>query len=146
VFLKNSRVPVILYNYRIIFLLKKAWNMSTVQWTESMAPVHGVHGISLNEDRPSGNLWLGLNEPKGYPAPLILAVGFDLDGVGVSSPSVRIGQDRAPGGVVAASLRELKLALWDTILRSDSSNAIYAMRGTCFADLPRWKWTTGSWQ
>jgi hypothetical protein len=107
---------MILYNYRIIFLLKKVWNMSTMWWTESMVPVHGVYGISLNEDHPSGNLWSGLNEPKGYPASLILVIGFDLDGVGASSPSVQIGQDRAPGGVVAASLMELKLALWDTKL------------------------------
>jgi hypothetical protein len=98
--------------------------MSTVQWTESMAPVHGVYGISLNEDRPSGDLRLGLNELKGYPPLLILAIGFDLDDGGASSPSVWLGQDRAPGSAMAAGLRELKLALWDTILQSDSSYAI----------------------
>jgi hypothetical protein len=65
--------------------------MSMVWCTDSMAPVHGIYGISLNEDRPSGNLRPGLNEPKGYPALLILAVGFDLDGAGASSPSVRLG-------------------------------------------------------
>jgi hypothetical protein len=91
VFLQNSSSPAIFYNYQIIFLLKRVCNMSMVRWTESMAPVHGVYGISLNEDRPSGDLWPGLNESKGYPALLILAVGFDLDAAGASSPSIRLG-------------------------------------------------------
>jgi hypothetical protein len=81
-----------------------------------MAPVHVVYGISLNEDRPSGDLQPGLNESKGYLALLTLAIHFDLDGAGVSSPSVRLGRDRALGGAIAASLRELKVALWDTKL------------------------------
>jgi hypothetical protein len=82
---------MIFYDYQIIFLLKKVWNKSTVRWTESMALVHGVYGISLNKVRPSGDLRPGLNGSKGYPALLILVIGFDLDGTGASSPSVRLG-------------------------------------------------------
>jgi hypothetical protein len=40
------------------------------------------------------------------------------------SPSVRLGRDRAPGGGMATGFRELKPALWDTKLRSDSSYVI----------------------
>jgi hypothetical protein len=115
--LQNSRAPKIFYNYLIILLLKKAWNVS-------MAPVHGVYGISLNEGRPSSDQRPGLNEPKGYPTLLILAVGFDLDRASASSPSVQLRRDRAPGGAMAASLRELNLQLCDTKLLSDSSYAI----------------------
>jgi hypothetical protein len=38
-------------------------------------------------------------------------------------------------GAMVAGLRELKLTLWVTKLRSDSSYAIYATRETCFAHL-----------
>jgi hypothetical protein len=38
-----------------------------------------VHGISLNVSRSSSDLWLGLNEPKGYSALLILAVDVGMD-------------------------------------------------------------------
>jgi hypothetical protein len=39
-----------------------------------------------------------------------------MDGAGALSPSVQLGRDSAPGGAMAAGLRELKLALWDTKL------------------------------
>jgi hypothetical protein len=38
-----------------------------------------VHGTSLNVSHSSGDLWPGLNEPKGYPALLILAVDVGMD-------------------------------------------------------------------
>jgi hypothetical protein len=45
--------------------------------------VHGagarVHETSLNDDRSSGDLRVGLNEPKGYPTLLILAVDAGTD-------------------------------------------------------------------
>jgi hypothetical protein len=46
--------------------------------------VHGAsaraHRTSVNVSHSSGNLCLGLNEPKGYPALLILAVDAGMDG------------------------------------------------------------------
>jgi hypothetical protein len=38
-----------------------------------------VHGTSLNVSRSSGDLQPGLNEPKGYPALLILATDTEMD-------------------------------------------------------------------
>jgi hypothetical protein len=38
-----------------------------------------VHGTSLNVSRSSSDLWLGLNEPKGYSALLILVVDAGMD-------------------------------------------------------------------
>jgi hypothetical protein len=65
VFLQNSRAPAIFNNYQIIFLLKNWWNRSMMRWTESMTPVHGVYGISLNEGHPSGDLRLVLKQRRG---------------------------------------------------------------------------------
>jgi hypothetical protein len=39
-----------------------------------------VNETSLNVSRSSGDLRPGLNEPKGYPALLILAVDTGMDG------------------------------------------------------------------
>jgi hypothetical protein len=51
-------------------------------------PMHGSMETSLNQNRPSGDLQLGLNEPKGVSGLLIWAVGFSLDGADTSSSSV----------------------------------------------------------
>jgi hypothetical protein len=45
--------------------------------------VHGVgapiHGASFNVGRSSGDLRLGLKEPKGYPALLIFVIDVGMD-------------------------------------------------------------------
>jgi hypothetical protein len=41
------------------FLLNNRWNRPTVWWTESTMQAHRVHGLSLNDGRPSGDLQLG---------------------------------------------------------------------------------------
>jgi hypothetical protein len=44
-----------------------------------MAAGQRVHGPSLNMSRSSGDMRLGLNEPKGYSALLILVVDAGMD-------------------------------------------------------------------
>jgi hypothetical protein len=55
---------------------------------------------------------------------LISVVGFNLDGAGASSFCVPAWPKQSAMGAMAASLRELKLALWVTKLCSDSSYGI----------------------
>jgi hypothetical protein len=61
---------------------------------------------------------------KGYPLDLILTVGFNLDGAGVSSSSGLAWMKQSIVGAMATGFRELKLALWVTKLRSNSSYVI----------------------
>jgi hypothetical protein len=49
---------VIFYNYQIIFLLKKMWNMSMVRWIESMVTAHRGPPVSLNRGHRRLDEWL----------------------------------------------------------------------------------------
>jgi hypothetical protein len=66
---------------------------------------------SLNSGCQFLDQWLRLKNVKGYFPNLILVIGLHVDGSGSSSPPVRLGRDKAPGGTMATGLRELKLTL-----------------------------------
>jgi hypothetical protein len=82
-----------------------------------------VHGFIKPGPSVSGSM-TQIKDVKGYPLDLIFTVDHGPDGGLVSSSSPRLSRNKAPGGAMASGLRELKLALWVTKLRSDSSYMI----------------------
>jgi hypothetical protein len=118
-----------------LFSIENKWNRTTVRWTESTTPVHGIYGISLNEGVSSVTYARDLMKMKGYPA----------SNRGCTRLNERRRLDR--GGVAAAllvgaavpwptSLERARRWLWGTFL-----NEVYPYGGGA-------RWQThlrGSW-
>jgi hypothetical protein len=125
--------------------MKNQWNRSTVHRSGPQWLVHGSMETSLNQDRPSGVLRLAINEPMGIWSSN-LAHWFRFGRRGRVFFFGSLEQDRAPGGAMADGMSELKLELRCMKWSKVSSYVVKATKGTRFVNLPRWKWTTGSWR
>jgi hypothetical protein len=127
--------------------LENRRNRSTVRWTKSTAPVHKVHGTSLNTAVHPAIYDLDLNKTKSYfcsnldrPSKIRWLGTILLPQLSPAEQSHR--------GAMAAGLRGPKLKLRCTICDEVSSYAIYTTRGTRFAHLWWRKWTreSGRWR
>jgi hypothetical protein len=94
--LKNYQALAILYNYRIIFLLKIPWNRSTVRWTESTVAGARVHGLSLNESSAGGSM-AQIKKREGVSDNLIVVVNAGMNDLRRLDRQGRRDRGNAPG-------------------------------------------------